>query len=761
MAAGGASHRDRPGPAAAQVPAAPPAAVGGPAPPRTRRQADRRRGLRAGTRSRRDRRRAAPDRRQRPLRRLASIRRSAAPPSEARRARRARRRARRATSRATPTRASTAGASSSSTRGSSTLPLGVDRLGATRRFAQRNVARLPAAVLDERSSSPGGVPLGYAQPGQHARARRPLRPRPTARTSRWSPARPGPARRSRSTRCWRATSRAARRGYIIDRSSSEDEGGSTPARRPLRAARRADPRRAGHPLTAPASSDAILNPWDVPDPAARAGGQGRVPDRAAHAADRRPRARRPGARRAGAHRCWPAAIHAVYARCADTGELPREAAAARGAAAARARAGRRRSSTATPASPPSCAGSPSACTPTSATARWRGWPIARRRSSRGAPLVLFDLAGLPDALAGAGDPRAWSTSSTATSHRRRARHLAGPRGGGGPWAGRAFVAIDEAWKPLLTPAAGAWLNEWARRTRHIACALLVITQHLADFDNPQGRALLRNSVLRLIFHTSHDELAEVGDALGLHPEDLDAIGALETRKGEYSTCLLDSEVHGRATVRILPLRHRVLGLQRRPRTRPAAPRARARREPTATPGPRCAARRPRLAPRARRELARAATRPHERARAAAHVRSRSPASSPRRPDAAVRSTGGARWWSWSCSRRSACWSRSRSGSSCCSPARAAAMRRHAGAATSPARARSAASPAPASPRAQIERRAHGSPYAGDRVTPGTYLTTAYGPPWGGIQGAGITTSGGLRDQRRRAALVHDRRRPAR
>lgn len=34
-------------------------------------------------------------------------------------------------------------------------------------------------------------------------------------------------------------------------------------------------------------------------------------------------------------------------------------------------------------------------------------------------------------------------------------------------------------------------------------------------------------------------------------------------------------------------------------------------------------------------------------------------------------------------------------------------------------------------------------YAGPRVTPGPYVSTAYGPPWGGIQGAGIATSGGL------------------
>jgi hypothetical protein len=135
--------------------------------------------------------------------------------------------------------------------------------------------------------------------------------------------------------------------------------------------------------------------------------------------------------------------------------------------------------------------------------------------------------------------------------RRRAHHLAHPHEAAGPWAGRAFVAIDEAWKPLLTPAAGAWLNEWARRTRHLACALLVITQHLSDFANAQGEALLRNSVLRLFFRTSFDELAYARDALGLPAEDLDAIARLDTRKGEYSTCLIDSEAHGRGQVRLL------------------------------------------------------------------------------------------------------------------------------------------------------------------------------------------------------------------
>lgn len=47
-------------------------------------------------------------------------------------------------------------------------------------------------------------------------------------------------------------------------------------------------------------------------------------------------------------------------------------------------------------------------------------------------------------------------------------------------------------------------------------------------------------------------------------------------------------------------------------------------------------------------------------------------------------------------------------------------------------------------RAQIDRVRTGSPYAGTRITAGEYVATAYGPPWGGIQGQGIATSGGLR-----------------
>jgi 3D (Asp-Asp-Asp) domain-containing protein len=46
-------------------------------------------------------------------------------------------------------------------------------------------------------------------------------------------------------------------------------------------------------------------------------------------------------------------------------------------------------------------------------------------------------------------------------------------------------------------------------------------------------------------------------------------------------------------------------------------------------------------------------------------------------------------------------------------------------------------------RAQIDS-VRRSPYASNRRTTGSYVSTSYGPPWGGIQGAGLATSGGLR-----------------
>jgi hypothetical protein len=426
----------------------------------------------------------------------------------------------------------------------STLPLATDRLGASRRFAQRNIADcLP--LLSTSASSQSGVPLGYATPGNTLERVDFFDARYRTHVALVTGASGSGKTVTVNALLARNLARGAR-GYIIDRSSSEDEGGST--------------RQAGHyeqlaQLIPGARTvhfgarerDAVLCPWDVADPAAVPAGKVEFL-LALHTlliGDPSPT----GPALAGLERTLlTRGIQAVYARCARTAESPRERLLFEELRRlAREQAADHSDGDASVASEqrrlaerlyPFIDDGPTA------------WLCDQPTSLRAdAPLILFDLAGLPDALAG-------PVILTLVDHldrdiaQRRARHVAGHTHQRGPWAGRAFVAIDEAWKPLLTPEAGSWLNEWARRTRHNACALLVITQHLEDFANPQGRALLRNSVLRLQFHTSHDELAGARDALGYHDEDLQAISALETRKGEYSTCYLDSEAHGRTTVRI-------------------------------------------------------------------------------------------------------------------------------------------------------------------------------------------------------------------
>lgn len=165
-----------------------------------------------------------------------------------------------------------------------------------------------------------------------------------------------------------------------------------------------------------------------------------------------------------------------------------------------------------------------------------------------APLVLFDIAGTPERLIPA-------VVLTIVDHidravqRTRAHRVAGTLDDHGAWAGRCFVVVEEGWKLTNTTAAGAWLNEWARRSRHSAAWLVFVTQHFKDLDNPQGRALAESAQLRVLFRNTREDLHAARDALGLSDTDIDAVAALETLKGHYSTCYLISP-RGRGKVRV-------------------------------------------------------------------------------------------------------------------------------------------------------------------------------------------------------------------
>lgn len=206
----------------------------------------------------------------------------------------------------------------------STLPLGVDRARARCRFAHRNIADcLP--VLSMSASARGGVPLGYAMPGQTLERIDVFDERYRTFVTLVT----GSAGSGKTVSVNALLARNLARGavgYIIDRSSSEDEGGST--------------RHAGHyeqlaALVPGAETihfgaeqrDVVINPWDVADPA-------QVPARkvkfllALHTL-LIGTASPPGGTGAqtleGLERTQlERGIGAVYARCAQTGEVPRE-----------------------------------------------------------------------------------------------------------------------------------------------------------------------------------------------------------------------------------------------------------------------------------------------------------------------------------------------------------------------------------------------------------------------------------------------------
>jgi type IV secretory pathway VirB4 component len=167
-----------------------------------------------------------------------------------------------------------------------------------------------------------------------------------------------------------------------------------------------------------------------------------------------------------------------------------------------------------------------------------------------APMVLFDFTGLSDRLAPAltlaiADYVEWQV------HSLRRRKVAGELEGLGRWAGRAELIVEEGWKPLASPAAGAWLNEYARRARHYALWLTFITQFFRDFDSDQGRALLSNNAIALCLPNERRDLDYAAATLNLSETDIAEILALPSERGAYSTLYMVSK-RGRGAVRIAP-----------------------------------------------------------------------------------------------------------------------------------------------------------------------------------------------------------------
>ena len=167
-----------------------------------------------------------------------------------------------------------------------------------------------------------------------------------------------------------------------------------------------------------------------------------------------------------------------------------------------------------------------------------------------APIVLFDFTGISDRLTPALTLSVadWVEARVYELHR---RVLADEFVGLGPLAGRAALIIEEGWKPLQSPAAGSWINEFARRARHYELWLIFVTQFFRDFDSEQGRALLANYAIAICLRNDRPDLEFAASALQLTSTDIAEILSLQTIKGKHSTAYMISK-RGRGALRLAP-----------------------------------------------------------------------------------------------------------------------------------------------------------------------------------------------------------------
>ena len=410
----------------------------------------------------------------------------------------------------------------------STLPLGFDRARRTRKYVARNVAdTLP--LVGTGCGSPEGIPLGFAHPGRTLERLDPF----DAEHANHLLLINGKSGTGKTMTTILLVARAMARGatgFVIDRAGHfEWLCNLVPGALSLSIG-------AGHEQTA-------VNPWDVEDPSSV------DPRKVAYllALHALLIGRHEGGEQeldALESNLLGLAIRDVYSHAARTGELPRERLLQE---ALYRRAEEERAAGAAEI----------ALVLRSLAERLHHYVgdgphayLVDRPTSvpSGAPLVAFDTRDVPEEVAGAA-LFVVCEHVTRQVEARRERHLSAEHGPAS-WSSRSFLVIDETWKLVERRATGRWINELARRSRHLALWLIAVSQQLSDFDNEYGRALLDNASMRLFLRQDAKQLGYMREALGLTSESMQAIASLQTAKRQHSTVYLMNGTRGEGVVSI-------------------------------------------------------------------------------------------------------------------------------------------------------------------------------------------------------------------
>lgn len=166
------------------------------------------------------------------------------------------------------------------------------------------------------------------------------------------------------------------------------------------------------------------------------------------------------------------------------------------------------------------------------------------------PLCVFDTRRVPDAVLA---PVMFSITEFVRNRieKRRKDHEALAAQADAPMAaGKSILFIDEAWHLMGSNETGGYLNDLARRARHLGLFLLVSSQQLSDFDSPHGIALLQNSTLQFLLRQMPNEVPFIQRALQLTDQEASLLKLLRTKKGEYSEMFFVNGVRGRGKLSV-------------------------------------------------------------------------------------------------------------------------------------------------------------------------------------------------------------------
>jgi hypothetical protein len=414
----------------------------------------------------------------------------------------------------------------------STLPLGRDVAGRARRYATRNVGDT-VPLVGTSCGSPSGIPFAFSDPGRTLELLDPY-DRTHSNFTMLVNGRSGSGKTMAAniivSRCLAHGARA----FVLDRAGHYNVLTDL-----------VDGARAVE--IGADESPYALNPWDVPDPGdvslekvaflvslhgVMMGEEGLTTLERAQLG---------------------AAVRAVYARAAQTGETPREAML--------------RDELITRAEDEHQQGSIEVASVLRNLGERLGefcgdgsyaYLLDRETNiSPDSPLVVFDTRRCPEVVL---RPVMFSIVEYITRaierHRDEFRGLSA-RADAPMFTGRTVLLIDEAWHLVGRKETGEFANDLARRARHLGLFLIVMSQHLSDFATEHGLALIRNSTMQLLLAQHPDEIPFAQEALQLSDEEAAMVGRLKTVKGSHSQAFWvnGNRGKGRVALRVGPVEY--------------------------------------------------------------------------------------------------------------------------------------------------------------------------------------------------------------